>query len=62
MAHYRAYKIDAEGHIWKAVDLVVKDDAEAIEEAKRLVNGNDVELWQRDRKIARLKKPAAFGG
>ena len=51
MAHYRAYIIGADGHIWKAVDLVSKDDGEAIEAAKRLVDGHDVELWEQTRKV-----------
>jgi hypothetical protein len=57
MAHYRAYIMDSDGHISKAVDLVLKDDAEAIEAARQLVNGYDVELWERERRIALLKRP-----
>jgi hypothetical protein len=43
----------------RAVILGVKapicaDDAEAIEEAKRLVRGWDIELWSGDRLVTRL--------
>jgi hypothetical protein len=59
---YRAYIIDADGHIVEAVPMVCVDDAEATKKAKRLVDGRDVELWQRARKIVRfehlISKPA----
>jgi hypothetical protein len=35
--------------------LVCADDAEAIDQAKRLVNGSDIELWTGDRLVARLE-------
>ena len=35
--------------------LVCADDAEAINQAKRLVNGSDIELWTGDRLVARLE-------
>lgn len=31
------------------------DDTEATKQAEQLVDGHDVELWQRDRKITVLK-------
>ena len=53
---YRVYLIDSDGHFYQAVPLVCANDDEAIEQAKQLVNGHDVELWQRDRKIAAFNK------
>jgi hypothetical protein len=38
-----------------AVPLICTDDAEAMEKAKQLAVGHDVELWQLDRKIATIK-------
>jgi hypothetical protein len=35
--------------------MVCADDAEAMEQARRLVDGHDVELWQHERKIARFE-------
>jgi hypothetical protein len=55
MAHYRAYLIGWDGYFLKAITLDCSDDSEAAEQAKQLVNGSDVELWQRDRKIARFE-------
>jgi hypothetical protein len=52
MPDYRAYLIGSDGHFYKAVVLDEPDDAAAIAAAKQLVDGHDVELWQRDRKIA----------
>jgi hypothetical protein len=51
---YRAYMVGADGHFVDAVWLDCADDAEATEKAKQLVDGHDVELWQRARKIARF--------
>ncbi len=55
MAEYRAYLVDTDGHFYDVVPLICVDDAEALEKAKPLEVGHDVELWQLDRKIATLK-------
>jgi hypothetical protein len=55
MAEYRAYLVDRDGHFYEAVPLICADDAEAMEKAKPLAVGHDVELWQLDRKIATIK-------
>ena len=34
------------------IDLAFEKEEDAIERAKQLVDGHDVELWQLDRKIA----------
>ena len=44
MAHYRAYIIGSDGHFKEAVNLDRADDTTAVESAKQLVNGHDVEL------------------
>lgn len=53
MPEYRAYIVGDDGHFYEAIPLECADEAE--EKAKQLVDGHDVELWQRDRKIATLK-------
>jgi hypothetical protein len=55
MTYYRAYLIGDDGHFHKAIDLDCKDDEAAIESARQLVDGHDVELWQQNRVIIRLK-------
>jgi hypothetical protein len=59
MPDYRAYLVGDDGH-FEAVSLVCDDDADATEKAKRLVDGHDVELWQRARKIARFDRKPKF--
>jgi hypothetical protein len=54
MLEYRAYIVGHDGHLIGCEPLVCPDDADAIEKAKRLVDGHDVELWQRDRLIAKF--------
>jgi len=40
----------------KSIILDCGDDRAAIESAKQLVDGHDIELWQRDRMIAKLPR------
>ena len=55
MDGFYAYIVDQEGHVVKRVDLALEREEDAAEHAKRFVDGHDVELWQRDRKIATFK-------
>jgi hypothetical protein len=52
---YRVYTVGTDGHFFSSAEMVCADDAEAMEQAKLLVDGYDVELWQRDRKIAKFE-------
>ena len=54
MAAYRAYTVGHDGNFIGFDSLVCADDAEAIEKAKRLVDGHDVELWSGPRLVIRL--------
>jgi hypothetical protein len=56
MPEYRVYIIGSDGHFYSAVPLECADDDEARERAKQLVDGHDVELWQRDRKVATFER------
>jgi hypothetical protein len=55
MPEYRAYIIGSDGHFVSSVPLECADDAVATKQAERLVDGQDIELWQRDRKVARFE-------
>jgi hypothetical protein len=58
MPDYRAYIVSSDGHFFNSVPLECVDDNEAMKQAEQLVDGHDVELRQRDRKIARFdQKP-----
>jgi hypothetical protein len=54
MSDYRVYVVDDDDHIKDRIELDCADDSAAIEYAKQYLNGHDIELWQRDRRIARF--------
>jgi hypothetical protein len=55
MPAYRAYLVDPHTSRFTHVEpFEAPDDVRALERAKQLVNGHDVELWQAARQIARL--------
>jgi hypothetical protein len=55
MDGYYAYVIGPDGHVINRVNLAFEKQEEAEERAKALVDGHDVELWQRDRKLRTFK-------
>jgi hypothetical protein len=59
MAEYRAFTVGRDGHFEGCEPLICADDAEAIEQAKRLVLLHDIELWTGDRMVIRLKASKA---
>ena len=54
MPEYRVYVIGSDGHFQSSVALECADDNEAMEQTRQIVDGHDVELWQRARKIAKF--------
>jgi hypothetical protein len=52
MAHHRAYLLDHDRHVISVANLQCADEQEARERAQQLVDVNDIELWQLDRRIA----------
>jgi hypothetical protein len=56
MADYRAYTVGGDGHFVGYKPMKCADDAEAIEKAKRMVNGQNVELWSGPRLVIRLEQ------
>ena len=55
MADYRIYFIGADGHFAGAEEIYCANDQEALERAKQLVSGCDIELWARHRFIAKIE-------
>lgn len=55
MPDYRAYLIGPDGHFFSSEPIAASGDAAALEAAKPLVDGHDIWVWQRDRKVAVLK-------
>jgi hypothetical protein len=57
MTHYRAYLIGRDSHYIKAVDFNCDDDEAPKKRAERMVDGQDVELWEHARRIAKFLSP-----
>jgi hypothetical protein len=55
MGDYRAYLIGRDGRIVKRHDFVARDDEDAMQQARQYLNGLDIELWTRNRKVGLLK-------
>jgi hypothetical protein len=58
MLDYRASILDEDGHIIGFEPLVCAGDNEAIADAKRLIDGHDIELWSGVRPVVRLERPS----
>jgi hypothetical protein len=55
MPDYRAYIVGIDGHFARVEFLHSHlNDAAAIKAAKQLVDGHDIELWDRDRFVGRF--------
>lgn len=54
MPEYRVYTIADDGRVWSAEDIEYRNDQDAIQKARWIIHGHDVELWERGRFIARL--------
>ncbi|MCS3896085.1 hypothetical protein M2171_005218 [Bradyrhizobium japonicum USDA 38] len=55
MKDYRAFLLDQDGHILCAHGFDAVDDEEALQKARGLVDGHDVEVWQLARKVGLIK-------
>jgi hypothetical protein len=55
MAEYRAYTVGDDGHFIGFEAFVCADDSKAIAQAKRLIDGRDVELWNGPRFVIKLE-------
>jgi hypothetical protein len=54
VAEYRAYAVDSDGHFVGFEALECASDAEPIEQAKRLLGCEAIELWSGERLVIRL--------
>jgi hypothetical protein len=55
MPGYYLYIMSNDGHVQNRVNVICADDEEARNRARRLMDGQAVELWLEGRKIAELK-------
>jgi hypothetical protein len=57
MSHYRIYTFSSDGSITAPPRVVeCDDDQEAVQRAKQVLNGEDIELWQGSRFVIRLDR------
>ena len=56
MQRYRAYLINEDNCVASYRPIEAATDEQALEAAKQLVDGHDVEVWLLDREIGRLKR------
>ena len=54
MAEYWAYVVGEDGHFVSYEGFIAPDDGAAIAKTKRLIDGDDVELWSGERLMVRL--------
>lgn len=59
MPFYRAYLMAGERIIAPPHELICDNDDEAIAQARRLVVGWSIELWQLDRLVIRISRQVA---
>lgn len=55
VAEYRVYIVGLDGHFLRCQELVCPDDREALVQAKRLLDKHDIEIWNADRLVTRLR-------
>jgi len=58
MPTYRAYLIDGDNRVASYRPVDADTDAEALQAARQLAYGHDVEVWLLDRMIGRLPRSA----
>ena len=52
---YKAYPLDAAGRfVGAATEFPAEDDLSAIKQARRLVDGNNLEVWDGSRRVDRV--------
>jgi hypothetical protein len=56
MQAYKFYFLDDLGHIFRAQDQILPDDLAALEAAQKLQSDRIVEVWQFDRRVARVQQ------
>jgi len=56
MREYTLYCIGSDGCVEKRHDIHANDDLGALDQARALRHGYDVEVWQRDQPITRVTK------
>jgi hypothetical protein len=61
MLDYRAYRIDRSGRILDRVELLCENDDDALRQAAALAGAHAIELWCRERWLAKFDASAETG-
>jgi hypothetical protein len=56
MPDFRVYFIGEDGHIVGVEQLANVAEADALEKARQLLDGHDIEVWEGERQVAVLSK------
>ena len=56
MGYYRVYLTSAAGYFTGVREINCATDAEAVAAARQLLEGCDLEVWHRGRRVARIRK------
>jgi len=59
MQQYCAFRIDGSGKVIGRTELSCADDTEAKRRTEALTDGDEIQLWQRDRLVAVFKTRAS---
>jgi hypothetical protein len=54
MPRYPIYTIGRDDHFWSDENIQCANDQDATQRAQQTMDGRDIELWERDRFVARL--------
>ena len=54
MAEYRIYTEGSDGHFVDVQPLICGDDEEAVEKAKQILDGHDLQIWSGARYVRKL--------
>jgi hypothetical protein len=56
MPTYRAYLINEDNRVASYKPIEAETDADALQAARQLVSGCDVEVWHLDRRVGRIER------
>jgi hypothetical protein len=55
MTEYRIYSVGSDGHFIGFEPLICDGDEQAVEKAKQLLDGHDLQIWSGPRYVRRLE-------
>ncbi|GLR83369.1 hypothetical protein [Bradyrhizobium iriomotense] len=61
MKHYRAFQVDADGHVFGCINLVCNSEEDAKRQAQALVSFYRIELWRLDQRVAKFEAISEAG-